>query len=292
MGVPSFYRWICTRYPRCVDNLSRLRQRHHSEQQGGANVVDYDDDNADHGDGSSGSGGGLEACGFPCDNLYLDMNGIIHPCFHPEGGGPQPQSEEEVFERILARVDNLISLVAPRKLVYLAVDGPAPRAKMNQQRARRFRAAQDAEQERAKKERARERAAREGRAHDFDERASAEKAATMDSNVITPGTVFMAKLGRWLRHWAYMKLNEIEKACCEPDYFKLPPRQLCFGPTRTSALWGAALRATHSTPKAGRAAHAIIYYHGVQRVQGPAAGIIPKHDAAQPPPPRVSRHQQ
>ena len=29
----------------------------------------------------------------------------------------------------------------------------------------------------------------------------------MDPNVITPGTAFMAKLGRWLRHWAYTSLN-------------------------------------------------------------------------------------
>jgi 5'-3' exoribonuclease 1 len=85
-------------------------------------------------------------------------------------------SEEQIYTSIFAYVDHLFGKIKPKKLFFMAVDGVAPREKMNQQRGRRFRTAKEARE-------VREKAERKG------EKLPDEKA--FDSNCITPG-VFLS----------------------------------------------------------------------------------------------------
>lgn len=87
--------------------------------------------------------------------------------------------ETAMFKKIFLYVDRLYKLVRPTRVLYLAVDGVAPRAKMNQQRSRRFRSAKEAEI-----------TASELVAQGKD----APGQRRFDSNCITPGTDFMLKL--------------------------------------------------------------------------------------------------
>lgn len=102
------------------------------------------------------------------------MNGIIHNCTHKDDDDTTFRlSEEEMFIRIFNYIEHLFGKIKPKQLFFMAIDGVAPRAKMNQQRARRFRTALDVEK-------ARDKAIAEG--------VEMPKEEPFDSNCITPGT--------------------------------------------------------------------------------------------------------
>src|SRR3972149_12318007 len=74
-----------------------------------------------------------------CDNLFIDFNGLIYDAFHsiPYDELAKLKTETKidnlVIKRVIEDLRNLIALVAPTKLCYIAVDGSVPRAKMIEQ---------------------------------------------------------------------------------------------------------------------------------------------------------------
>ena len=166
MGIPAFFRWLSKKYPTIVSPAER-----------------------DHSVMSD----------RPFDNLYLDMNGIIHPCTHPEDKAA-PETEEEMFQAIFEYIEMLMRMIRPRKLLYMAVDGVAPRAKMNQQRSRRFRASQEGLDKMNEVAAIKDKLKAVG--VDVD---SFGTRAHFDSNVITPGTQFMINLAAALKSWVDSK---------------------------------------------------------------------------------------
>jgi 5'-3' exoribonuclease 2 len=106
-----------------------------------------------------------------------------------------------MFRAIFLYIDRLMHAVRPRKLLFMAIDGVAPRAKMNQQRSRRFKAALEIQEKEEVEEEIRAKLAARG------QKGPPRSKATFDHNVITPGTRFMDRLALFLRYYVHVRVS-------------------------------------------------------------------------------------
>ena len=98
MGIPGFFMYIKTRYPVAVELVNTL------------SVIPQ------------------------CDNLLIDMNSLMHDMTHFRALMPAKLSYEVLASRLMFELDKIISFLNPQKLVYIAVDGTTPRARLGPQR--------------------------------------------------------------------------------------------------------------------------------------------------------------
>lgn len=123
-----------------------------------------------------------------CDVLFFDFNSLIHPCAHSVLESEQGESEQSdqdlgnsIISFALRYTESIIEKIRPSK-VWITIDGVAPRAKMKQQRTRRFRSAYER-----------------------------DHLPKWDTNQITPGTNFMKQLSCALIKWqSEYDITEIE----------------------------------------------------------------------------------
>jgi 5'-3' exoribonuclease 1 len=101
MGIPSYFAHVLKKYPRVIKRLTELKCIH---------------------------------------NLYLDCNGMIYDVVRQMQYTPGNKDayETELLQRICDSIDACIAIMQPTNSVFVAFDGVAPVAKLNQQRERRY----------------------------------------------------------------------------------------------------------------------------------------------------------
>ena len=137
------------------------------------------------------------------DNLYLDFNGIIHNVCHNYycDASKITSTTNQIYAEICEVIKQIVHLIKPKKLLMISVDGVAPRAKMNQQRIRRFRKELNAKKEKE---------AQIGEKENEINKINGEDNVLFDSNAISPGTKFMFNLTCYIKNYILeqKKVNE------------------------------------------------------------------------------------
>ncbi len=170
MGVPGLWPFIAEYFKKAVKPI-----QHVTSSRQGTQYVEY------------------------FDYVYIDANALLHEQAQIVEGYGNHESmlpnefsnlsprlrQRKIFEFFVDSIVERVKIIIPKKVLYIAIDGSAPRAKQAQQRERRFVSAI----QRLEKE------------------AIAEH-ELFNSSVITPGTEFMGELAKFLHYKIRLMLEK------------------------------------------------------------------------------------
>ena len=137
-------------------------------------------------------------------NLYMDTNGLVYDAVRVVGsnqGMSNDDYESAIIEMVCQKITAYIELIKPKSQVFIAFDGVAPVAKLNQQRERRYKSwfttivEQSINATSAHRDSGDSQYDREQKAKNINK--TVHKAWNTSS--ITPGTQFMTKLNAQMR---------------------------------------------------------------------------------------------
>jgi len=105
MGIPSYFSYIIKNHANIIRNKRKLKTN------------------------------------FSC--LYMDCNSIIYDCVRKIECDTEPRPhdfniEDSIITQVIAKIETYIDSIQPSNVLYIAFDGVAPFAKMEQQRTRRY----------------------------------------------------------------------------------------------------------------------------------------------------------
>ena len=112
------------------------------------------------------------------NNLYLDCNSLIYDSVRDIPEGKHSDFENALIENVCKKLLHYIEVIRPSDRVFIAFDGVAPVAKLNQQRNRRYKSHFQSS---------------------VMEDLTGKGKSGWDTVAITPGTEFMSKLGARIR---------------------------------------------------------------------------------------------
>jgi len=111
----------------------------------------------------------------------MDCNSIIYDAVHnTKFSEITSESSKIIISKVIAKIEEYVTIIAPTTCVFIAFDGVAPLAKLDQQRERRYKSWYQS---------------------DITQKImNLKKADIWNTTAITPGTVFMSELNNAIKN--------------------------------------------------------------------------------------------